>query len=89
MGGESKFFRSIPCSNSSLSSSYNTLPASIFPNKLGSSVPNNILRKLRFCSSTSFFIVSVISSNNIPFFWRNLITSKRSFKSSVEIISVV
>ena len=66
-----------------------SLPANIFPNKLTPSVPSNIPRKLPFCSLTSFFTISVIPSNNIPFFSRDLITSKRSFKSSLEIISVV
>ena len=61
----------------------------IFPNKPAQSVPSNILRKPPFCSLTSFFTVSVIPSNNIPPFSRDLITCKRLFKSSLEIINVV
>ena len=65
------------------------LPANIFVNELAPGVPSNILRKSIFCSLTSFFTVSVIRSNNKPFFSRDLIISKRSFKSSLEFIGVV
>ena len=59
------------------------------PSKEAPKVPRSIDRKSDFCSLTSFFTVSVIPSNNIPFFSRDLITSKRLFQSSLEIISVV
>ena len=65
------------------------LSANIFPNKLVSNVPNNILRNPPFCPFASFLIVSVTPSNNNQESSRDLINLKRFCMSSFEIIKVV
>ena len=64
------------------------LHASIFPNKLASNVPNNMLRNHPFCSLASFLIVSLTPSNNNPESSRALTIFVMSSISSFYIISV-